>query len=297
MEHLQPDILEIVFDKVPEFNLWVVFGRVCKAWRQMAKERRDLRRLAMGSSTQPERIPPLPLWYFKELWDNSEGFRYRYDIAECAAVRGEIGALQHVHDGGEYGRECLHHMRVCCILAAHGHLVALQWAHTNGYLSLQDTGPSLAAAQHGHVPVLEWLLKLGCSLDLLVCGAAALNGHLPVLQWAHANGCPWSACTLRNAARGGHLPLLQWAQAKGCPWDEETCMEAAFFGHLEVLQWARAHGCPWNADTCESAAEMGHLAVLQWAHASGCPCDLRRCKELAGAAHADVARWCDQMGG
>ena len=54
--------------------------------------------------------------------------------------------------------------------------------------------------------------------------AAAEGGHLELLQWARANGCLWNEDTCWMAAGGGHLEMLQWARANGCPWNESTCM-------------------------------------------------------------------------
>jgi hypothetical protein len=69
--------------------------------------------------------------------------------------------------------------------------------------------------------------------------AAAEGGHLDVLQWERANGCSWVQSTCEVAAKGGHLEVLKWARANGCPWDEWTCAYAAEGGHLDVLRWAR----------------------------------------------------------
>ena len=71
------------------------------------------------------------------------------------------------------------------------------------------------------------------------CEAAAEGGHLSVLQWARHNGCDWNWKTCVAAAGGGNLSILQWARQNGCDWDSETCEAAAEGGHLSVLQWAK----------------------------------------------------------
>ncbi len=124
------------------------------------------------------------------------------------------------------------------------------------------------AAKRGDLALLKWYHEtLKCPLDKRIYNAAAEGGHLGVLQWARANGCSRDGWTCSLAAVKGHLAVLQWARANGCPWDEETCEEAAKYGHLEVLQWARTNGCPWNAETWWQADS----SVKQWLRANGCP--------------------------
>lgn len=103
-----------------------------------------------------------------------------------------------------------------------------------------------------------------CVWDDDTCAAAAEGGHLALLQWARANGCEWSSSTCTEAARGGHLALLQWARANGCTWDIGTSFAAAHEGKLEVLCWAHEHGLEWDSGCARLAADEGHLNVLQW---------------------------------
>ena len=102
---------------------------------------------------------------------------------------------------------------------------------------------------------------------IFFCRAAAEGGHLEVLQLLRTDGCPWSKHTCEYAAKGGHLEVLQWARANGCPWNRCTCSAAAEGGHLELLQWARANGCPWNRNTRKYASG----SVMEWVVASGVP--------------------------
>ena len=76
------------------------------------------------------------------------------------------------------------------------------------------------------------------SVKRLTCKAAAEGGHLEVLQWAREHGCPWDEKTCYWAAYLGHLKILQWAREHDCPWDENICARtAARKGHLHVQQW------------------------------------------------------------
>jgi hypothetical protein len=164
--------------------------------------------------------------------------------------------------------------------ARHGSAPAvLRWAiknETEGLGHVSIPAAAAAAAEGGHLAVLQWLRKRSFPWDARTATAAAAGGHLAVLRWARTNACEWNAHTCSEAARGGHLALLQWAWENGCPWRrEQTCSEAAEGGHLAVLQWARADGCTWGTDTAFNAAQGGHLAVLRWARENGCPWERR----------------------
>ena len=160
-----------------------------------------------------------------------------------------------------------------------------------------DTSSCYAAAQNGHLEILQWARANGCPWNKSTCVIAVERGHLDVLQWARANGCPWDESTSHAAACDGHLEMLQWARANGCPWDEGTCAEAARNGHVEVLQWARANGCPWNHEwTWRAAVRNGHLEVLQWAHANGCTRYEWTCLLAARLGNLEVLQWARQNG-
>jgi len=94
------------------------------------------------------------------------------------------------------------------------------------------------AAEHGQLPIVQWLRQNGCFWDHLTPCWAAQNNHWDVLQWCHANGCPWNYYTSLAAAANGHLALLQWLTQQGCPWLETAiCEVAAANNHWHVLHW------------------------------------------------------------
>ena len=117
--------------------------------------------------------------------------------------------------------------------------------------------------------ILEWAVRNDCGINEDTCRAAAEGGHLRVLQWLHAEGCPWNWTACRGA-QGGYDELLRWAAEEGCPW-RASYMFAAAAGQLEVLKWAKARGCEWRFGTCSKAAGGGHLPVLQCAVQNECP--------------------------
>jgi hypothetical protein len=77
----------------------------------------------------------------------------------------------------------------------------------------------LEAAKHGYLGILKWFdekqtqqNKIEKLWDEKTCSAAAERGHLEVLQWLRVKGCPWDEWTCDNAAKNGHLHVLQWAR-------------------------------------------------------------------------------------
>jgi hypothetical protein len=85
----------------------------------------------------------------------------------------------------------------------------------------------LPAVSHAMRDAMASMGLRGTPLNANTCSAAAEGGHLEVLQWARANGCPWNDLTCTWAAKGGHLEVLQWACANGYPWNMWTCENAA----------------------------------------------------------------------
>ena len=62
--------------------------------------------------------------------------------------------------------------------------------------------------------MLKWLHARGCPWDETTCSAAAEAGHLEVLQWACKNGCPWDkqACTEAGDLYG-HGHIINWLES------------------------------------------------------------------------------------
>ena len=173
-----------------------------------------------------------------------------------------------------------------------------------------NCGAVAAAAEGGHVEVLQWLRQNGCpwgnSASDSTCYHAAWGGHLDVLKWARSQDppCPWNMTVCSVAAQGGHLDILKWARSQDppCPWNMAVCSMAADGGHLEVLKWARSQDppCPWDERTCADAARGGHLEVLKWARSQDPPCPWSRdeCRSIASCRfkrHHHIVTWIDQQ--
>eukprot|EP00239_Pterosperma_sp_CCMP1384_P012910 CAMPEP_0197865548 /NCGR_PEP_ID=MMETSP1438-20131217/43730_1 /TAXON_ID=1461541 /ORGANISM="Pterosperma sp., Strain CCMP1384" /LENGTH=104 /DNA_ID=CAMNT_0043484035 /DNA_START=1011 /DNA_END=1325 /DNA_ORIENTATION=+ len=50
------------------------------------------------------------------------------------------------------------------------------------------------------IPLAVWAKMQGCPWNTETCAAAAESGHLEVLQWARAEGCEWDEGTCAGAA-------------------------------------------------------------------------------------------------
>tara|TARA_B110000459_G_C16382740_1_gene390586 strand:- start:389 stop:757 length:369 start_codon:yes stop_codon:yes gene_type:complete len=76
--------------------------------------------------------------------------------------------------------------------------------------------------------------------------AAAEFGHLEVLQLLHENGCPWKEETCAMASSSGKLEVTQWLRTNGCLWNARTFFRAerVMFHGDEMSNWLIANGCP-----------------------------------------------------
>lgn len=225
MDRLDLNILQLVLDKLPDFDQAVTLGRVCKDWCGAARQRREA---AQGRSwcayATWDKIPLLPLWYFQELWSQGHQDEHRLrQLAMAAGRLGQIDALEWVHSRWPMLQHM--HAEVVHTIANHGHLAALQWALANGLFGPEDGDWLCAvAARSSHLSILQWLRQKRFHWGAQTCAAAAGSGHLAVLRWARQNGCPWDESTCTSAAAGGHLTVLHWACANGCSWDESSCL-------------------------------------------------------------------------
>ena len=78
------------------------------------------------------------------------------------------------------------------------------------------------AARRGSLRLLMWLRenhRAWWNAD--TCYYAADHGHLPALQYLHENGCPWDSNTCTSAADKEHWNCLQYAVDNKCEmWKE-----------------------------------------------------------------------------
>ncbi|KAG5180504.1 hypothetical protein JKP88DRAFT_279615 [Tribonema minus] len=211
---------------------------------------------------------------------------WRFDVGSttklcnAAAKHGQFEALQvlrSLQPPALWGADTV--KRVC----AHGHSTIVDWLLTKGCpvddcvaeaaaakgdvsllarlhglpCDMGGAGTCAAAARHGHLEALQYLVSLDVPMDAQTPAAAAGNSHVDILKWTAENGCAADETACEGAARGGQVPALLYlankatpARELGAPYDASTCEAAAQGGHLEVLQCLRTVDCPWDAAVC-----------------------------------------------
>jgi len=99
-------------------------------------------------------------------------------------------------------------------------LEMLQWMRRDGCPDPFPGLTTITAAKHNRRDVLEWLLRdhgHDYRLDAEVAQAAAQGGHLELLQWLRSRGCPWDFRAVQFAAYPKNLHVLRWMAANGAP--------------------------------------------------------------------------------
>ena len=93
---------------------------------------------------------------------------------------------------------------VCKVAALHGKLVVLQWFRQKR----NERTATSAAVEGEHLAVLQYstIEEENYPFHASTCAAAAQGGHLEVLQWLRRElNCPWDKNTCIDAARHGHI--------------------------------------------------------------------------------------------
>ena len=98
--------------------------------------------------------------------------------------------------------------------------------------------PVAAAAMHGHLECLRFLVRHACPWDDLACMLAARNGHLTCLRFLHGEGHRIGPIVAYMAVAFGQIEVLCWLIAERCILMNEVdlaCVAAAH-GHVHCLQ-------------------------------------------------------------
>ena len=130
----------------------------------------------------------------------------RESLCEAAARSGQLDELKVLRSDG-----CPWDKGTCISVAARGrHLGVLQWARANGCAWDEYT-----CSGRRSTATSRWACANGCPLDEGTCRAAAEGGHLEVLQWARANGCPWNLVDCMALASANAKPdVFAWLGEK-----------------------------------------------------------------------------------
>ncbi|KAG2449625.1 hypothetical protein HYH02_005158 [Chlamydomonas schloesseri] len=190
--------------------------------------------------------------------------------------------------------------------AAGGQLEGLQLLHAAG-CRMPYQALALAAARHGHVNLLRWLLDVwlsapvslqvpcpaptpeldpGVQLVPALCAAAARSGSLEALRLLRARGCPWDADAIVAGAEAGCEAVLEYLVAEGCPAPADDRVYAAPLAaeDLLTLRCLRRLGLPFRREPAVFARALAakhSLALLKWLYETGVPVDLEAHLERA----------------
>ena len=115
-----------------------------------------------------------------------------------------------------------------------------------------------AAANNGRLYLLKFLLdEFFYIWGTDLCWAAAQHGHLHVLEWARANDCPMDTNLTAEAASNGHLHVLEWALENGCPMDNDTRVWSSKYAReypdSNILDWVKRNNIPISSVRADRA--------------------------------------------
>ena len=145
----------------------------------------------------------------------------------------------------------------------------MEWVLTNGTFHkdsaeiLSKDNMLLCLVDRGHLPMLKWWFEKYGASDIILSKrtftkAAASHGELEVLKWLVGNGFKYSADCLAAAAQGGALECIEYLREIGCPWSNAvakidmtvtspwTSIPAAE-KVVQILRYLMETGCPWDA--------------------------------------------------
>jgi hypothetical protein len=187
-------------------------------------------------------------------------------------------------------------MFACDAAALHGNLKMLKWLINNNY-PLEE-GICGSAACGGHINIIKWLMKnWDCIIDEETCEDAIMWGQLDTLKWLIEQKCPMNpdGCYLQ-AGRDNKYDIIEWLKDNGYKMSSHACAGAANSGHLDMLIWLKQNGFPWDEHVCEMAARNAKLDILKWLRQNGCPWNADTCAWSANNGHFDVFKWAVENG-
>uniref|UniRef100_A0A7S1V2C5 Uncharacterized protein n=1 Tax=Sexangularia sp. CB-2014 TaxID=1486929 RepID=A0A7S1V2C5_9EUKA len=209
----------------------------------------------------------------------------RHGLAQCAS---------YVRPEASWWRE-----NMLSFVLSSGDLAFVQWVVGDATLD-PDSGLAFHAAYSGSVAVLEYVVEQhGAALTPGAARAAALHGHVEVLRWLLARECPLDDGVIVEAARGGHVPALECLVDEfGVALVDEAADGAAHRGHLEALQWLVSHGCPVNQERVACCACIGNdESLIRWWIDAGHDWNAQRCSVAANSrCNVRVLRFLHERG-
>eukprot|EP01032_Pedospumella_encystans_P013859 gene13859-15936_t len=160
-----------------------------------------------------------------------------------------------------------------------GNVECLKFLRSRGAVTW-DISCTRAAAKHGHLSCLQYLLDGGCKVDRTTTEAAADSGHDRCLMLLLEKKCAVGPESVCRAAEHGHVECLRILKTFNVSFDDSDKV------HMQMWRFSGNHGmvfngCPCCEDACLAAAQCGHLPALQLLRSYHCLWDERVSKEAA----------------
>ena len=180
----------------------------------------------------------------------------------------------------------------CQAAADHGHMHVLQHLHAEGCMSGRVC--DAAAARRGDLVMLKWAHEHGYSWDSTdICKSAVYSHNAELMAWlVQQPGVELTADVMATAAQSGDKAMCELLLANQCPLDVQCCLCAAQagihkHGNFELLRWFRQHNCPWWVeDLAHQAAQDGSIALLEYMQQEGVEFTVELLTELLSVAGA-----------
>lgn len=166
-----------------------------------------------------------------------------------------------------------------------GNIDMIKWAYSCDCKLNKNVG--IEAAGHGHIDILEWLLKTSRDFELSIrydaCHRAAECGQFEVVKWMKANIKNFVVRPelALNAAKGGHLDIVKWTMENGYNINYHIyCVQAAANNNMELLSELFYPMSPMSPtyvamheECMVHAANNGNMKMLVWLDEHNCHID------------------------
>lgn len=143
------------------------------------------------------------------------------------------------------------------------------WLSKNDASSEHGKNAIAQACRFGRLDLVRELREKGYPWDSFSHCAAAQYGHLHVLEYLLNTDRLLHPNPIKYAARGGQLQCMKYLRSKGCKWDADVALEYAVPAHFVVLS-KEPHIEPWTDDFTLGSPAGGYLDCLRYAVDNGC---------------------------
>ncbi len=153
-----------------------------------------------------------------------------------AALAGHLHIVQYLHQIGVIWPE-----HVLSHAARSGNVDLVKWMVATNNAMYVDPGLYRYVASSGNVKMLEYCIStFNATLNSSVAVAAAEGGHLHVLDWLHSHSIAMDDSIITMGAALGSFEVLKWAQQHGFKPQSLACELAR---NDAIQEWLHANNC------------------------------------------------------